>query len=89
MSKNENAPASSSAAQQGTRAAAAAGVASLEAMADQITALQRQALERMKSSVQDAARLYGESLDYAATLGAHWRTFMVETMRRATEVPAP
>ena len=88
MSKNENAPASSSAAQQGTRAAAA-GVASLEAMADQIAALQRQALERMKTSVQDAARLYGESLDYAAALSAHWRTFMVDTMRRATEVPAP
>lgn len=89
MSKNENAPASSFAAQQGPRAAAAAGVASLEAMADQIAALQRQALERMKISINDAARLYGESLDYAAALGAHWRTFMVDTMRRATEVPAP
>ena len=83
MSKSETPPNPSTASQQ-NRAAA-----SIEAMADQIAGLQRQALERMKTSVQDAARLYGESLDYAATLGAHWRTFMVDTMRRATEVPAP
>lgn len=83
MSKSETSPNPSTASQQ-NRAAA-----SIEAMADQIAGLQRQALERMKTSVQDAARLYGESLDYAAALGAHWRTFMVDTMRRATEVPTP
>lgn len=61
----------------------------LASLADQVATMERQALERMKTSMHEATRLYGDALDYAAALSAHWRSFALDAFRRATDVPAP
>jgi hypothetical protein len=60
----------------------------LQSLAEQIVTMERQALDRMKTSMQEAARLYVDALDYAVALSSHWRSFAVDAVRRATDLPA-
>ena len=58
-------------------------------LADQMATMERHALERMKTSMHEATRLCADALDYAAALSAHWRSFALDAVRRASETPAP
>ncbi|HEU5056723.1 MAG TPA: hypothetical protein VFU21_09355 [Kofleriaceae bacterium] len=58
-------------------------------LADQFASMERHALDRMKTSVHEATRLYVDALDYAAALSAHWRSFALDAVRRVSETPAP
>lgn len=58
-------------------------------LADQLASMERQALDRMKTSVHEVTRLYVDALDYAAALSAHWRSFALDAVRRVSETPAP
>ena len=60
-----------------------------KSLADQMASMERHALDRMKTSVHEATRLYVDALDYAASLSAHWRTFALDAVRRVSETPAP
>ena len=60
----------------------------LQSLSDQMASMERQALERMKTSMHEAARLYVDALDYAVALSSHWRSFAVDAVRRATDLPA-
>ena len=61
----------------------------LSALADQLATMERHTLDRMKTSVHEATRLYVDALDYAASLSAHWRSFALDAVRRVSETPAP
>ena len=61
----------------------------LAALTDQLASMERHALDRMKTSVHEATRLYVDALDYAAALSAHWRSFAFDAVRRVSETPAP
>ncbi len=61
----------------------------LASLADQLASMERHALDRMKTSVHEATRLYADALDYAAALSAHWRSFALDAVRRVSETPAP
>jgi len=61
----------------------------LAALTDQLASMERHALDRMKTSVHEATRLYVDALDYAAALSAHWRSFALDAVRRVSETPAP
>ena len=60
-----------------------------KSLADQMASMERHALDRMKTSMHEATRLYVDALDYAASLSAHWRSFALDAVRRASETPAP
>ena len=60
-----------------------------KSLADQLAGMERQALDRMKTSMHEATRLYLDALDYAAALSAHWRSFALDAVRRVSETPAP
>jgi hypothetical protein len=57
-------------------------------IAEQIARFERQSVERMKAAVQDAARLYTDTLEYAAALSAHWRHLTVDATLRAADALA-
>lgn len=61
----------------------------LASLADQLATMERHTLDRMKTSVHEATRLYVDALDYAAALSAHWRSFALDAVRRVSETPAP
>jgi hypothetical protein len=60
-----------------------------KSLADQMASMERHALERMKTSMQEATRLCVDAIDYAATLSAHWRSFALDAVRRVSQTPAP
>ena len=60
-----------------------------KSLADQMASMERHALDRMKTSVHEATRLYVDALDYAASLAAHWRSFALDAVRRVSETPVP
>ena len=61
----------------------------LASLADQLASMERHTLDRVKTSVHEATRLYVDALDYAASLSAHWRSFALDAVRRVSETPAP
>ena len=61
----------------------------LSSLNDQLATMERHPLDRMKTSVHEATRLYVDALDYAASLSAHWRSFALDAVRRVSETPAP
>jgi len=62
---------------------------SKETLSEQLATLERQAIDRMKTSVNEATRLTMDALDYAAALSAHWRTTALDLIGRISEAPAP
>lgn len=84
MSKSENATPNPN-----LGAGPTAPSSAFKSLADQMASMERHALDRMKTSVHEATRLYVDALDYAAALSAHWRTFALDAVRRASETPTP
>ncbi len=60
-----------------------------KSLTEHLAGMERQALDRMKTSMHEATRLYLDALDYAAALSAHWRSFALDAVRRVSETPAP
>jgi hypothetical protein len=61
----------------------------MKSLSDQLAGMERHALDRMKTSMHEATRLYSDALDYAAALSAHWRSFALDAVRRISETPTP
>jgi hypothetical protein len=61
----------------------------MKSLSDQLAGMERHALDRMKTSMTEATRLYSDALDYAAALSAHWRSFALDAVRRISETPTP
>lgn len=58
-------------------------------LVDEMAKLEEKGMAQARAGIDEAAKLWKESLGYAAQLNAEWRRLSLEAVRRASELVSP